>query len=83
MLIASLIYHLSAIHCSQVSKQYRNASIIDVSSLFNQSIVAFRFAFLDNSARALVNLVGNVQGTPKFTFKKLRPAWYRSTLRSV
>jgi len=25
----------------------------------------------------------NVQGMPKLTIKKLRPAWYRSTLRSV
>jgi len=29
--------HLSAIQCSQVKKRYRNASIIDVISLFNQS----------------------------------------------
>ena len=45
--------------------------------------MAFRFAFLENSARALVNSVGSVQGTPKFTIKKLRPAWYSSTSRSV
>jgi len=29
--------HLSAIQCRQVRKRYRNASIIDVSSLINQS----------------------------------------------
>jgi len=29
--------HLSAIQCSQVKKRYRNASIIEFSSLFNQS----------------------------------------------
>jgi len=29
--------HLSAIQCSQARKRYRNASIIDVSSLLNQT----------------------------------------------
>jgi len=65
--------HISTIQCSQVRKRYRNASIIDVSGLFNQSnLIMERTALIYltkqiPTGRSRISEVCSVCGTSIFT----------------